>query len=480
MLPTSTTTSAWCWNKSANTPKPSSHSGGPFGLIRSPRRSTVTSGSPSPARASSRKPSLAIARLCGWRRQSAEAHNNLGNALRTLGNSRESHFHLQEAIRLKPGYAEAHNNLGITRLQLGEPREAMVCYDRALELRPDYPEARLNRALALLAQGNMEKGWSEYEWRWHGNGLKKRAFAQPEWEGESLPNGTVLLYTEQGLGDTFQFIRYATLVNERVGSVVLEAHANLLPVLNGCPGISQLVPQNAPLPEFTAHCSLLSLPRIFQTKLETIPVRVPYLFPEPERVGRWREVLRSIPGMKIGVAWQGNREFRGDRQRSLALRFFAPLAAIPGVSLVALQKGEGTQQIQEVSEQFHVHTLAGLDESAAFVDSAAVMSQLDLIVTSDTAIAHLAGALGKPVWVVLCAASDWRWLKQRRTRPGIPRCGCSGRSGLATGRRCSSGWRSRWRFIFRTAPRWREESRRRKPLPRRRTWRPCTAWAWST
>ncbi len=352
--------------------------------------------------------------------QSAEAHNNLGNALRTLGNLRESRFHLQEAIRLKPAYAEAHNNLGITRLQMAEPQQAMACYDRALELRQDYPEARLNRALALLAQGNMEEGWREYEWRWNGNGLKKRTFAQPEWAGETLPHGTVLLYTEQGLGDTIQFIRHASQVKERVGSVILEAHANLLPVLKGCPGITQFVPQGKPLPEFTAHCALLSLPRIFQMQLETIPTPVPYLFPEPERVSRWREVLRSIPGMKIGVAWQGNREFRGDRQRSLALRFFAPLAAIPGVSLVGLQKGEGTEQIQEVTGQFHVHTLAGLDEGAAFVDSAAVMSQLDLIVTSDTAIAHLAGALGRQVWVVLSAASDWRWLKHREDSPWYP------------------------------------------------------------
>lgn len=352
---------------------------------------------------------------------SAEAHNNLGNALRTLGNLQESHANLEEALRLKPTYAEAHNNLGITCLQLGNAAAALACYGKALELRPEYPEARLNRALCLLSQGELEGGWREYEARWYGNGLQKRPFTEPEWTGEVLPEGTVLLYTEQGMGDTFQFIRYAQRVKERVGTVILEAHANLQSVLKRCPGISQFAPQGKPLPRFSCHCPLLSLPRIFETRLDTIPAPVPYLFPEPARVKRWQQPLQALPGFKIGIGWQGNKQFRGDRQRSMALRFFAPLAAIPGVSLIALQKGEGGQQVEEVSRQFLVHTLPGLDEhGGAFVDTAAVMSQLDLVVTSDTAIAHLAGALGVPVWVVLSAASDWRWLKQREDTPWYP------------------------------------------------------------
>jgi tetratricopeptide (TPR) repeat protein len=353
--------------------------------------------------------------------RSAAAYNNLGNVLRSLGHLPESAASLEEAIRLLPSYAEAHNNLGITRLQMGDGATALACYDRALELRPEYPEARLNRALCLLAQGDLEQGWLAYESRWQGNGLNKRPFRQPEWDGEALPEGTVLLYTEQGLGDTFQFIRYAQLVKERAGAVVLEVHSNLLNVLKRCPGISQLAPQGKPLPPFTAHCPLLSLPRIFQSRLESIPAPIPYLFPEPERIRRWQPVLQAIGGFKVGIAWQGNKEFRGDRQRSPALRFFAALAATGGVSLIALQKGEGTQQIQEVSQQFLLHTLPGLDEQGgAFVDTAAVMSQLDLVITSDTAIAHLAGALGVPVWVVLSTASDWRWLKQRTDSPWYP------------------------------------------------------------
>jgi tetratricopeptide (TPR) repeat protein/ADP-heptose:LPS heptosyltransferase len=353
--------------------------------------------------------------------QSAAAHNNLGNALRTLGSLPESVASLEEAIRLLPRYAEAHNNLGITRLQMGDAAAARACYDKALELKPDYNEARLNRALCLLSQGELDHGWREYESRWHGNGMKKRDFAQPEWTGETLPEGKVLLYTEQGLGDTFQFVRYAQLVKERVGSVILECHPNLLNILKRCPGITQLATHGKPLPEFTAHCPLLSLPRIFETRLEAIPTPIPYLFPEPERVRRWQPVLQTIGGFKVGIGWQGNKEFRGDRQRSLALRFFAPFTAIPGVSLIALQKGEGSQQIQEIAGQFLVHTLPGLDEQGgAFVDTAAVMSQLDLVITSDTAVAHLAGALGVPVWVVLSAASDWRWLKVREDCPWYP------------------------------------------------------------
>jgi tetratricopeptide (TPR) repeat protein len=352
---------------------------------------------------------------------SAEAHNNLGNALRALGKLHESLSHLEEAIRVLPSYAEAYNNLGITQLQMGNAAAAIASYGRALELKPDYAEARLNRALALLGQGEFDEGWREYEGRWHGNGLQKRPYPQPEWAGESLPQGTVLLYTEQGLGDTLQFIRFAPLVRERVGTVILEVPGSLLNVLKPCPGISQFVRQGETLPEFTTHCPLLSLPRIFRTVLETIPAPVPYLTPDPERVTRWQARLRSLPGLKLGIAWQGNREFRGDRQRSLALRFFAPLATLPGVTLVSLQKGEGCQQVDEVSEQFFVHNLPGLDEDGgSFVDTAAVMSQLDLVVTSDTAIAHLAGALGVPVWVVLSAAADWRWLRQREDSPWYP------------------------------------------------------------
>jgi tetratricopeptide (TPR) repeat protein len=353
--------------------------------------------------------------------RSPEAHNNLGNALRTLGNLNESLFHLEEAIRLMPGYAEAYNNLGITRLQMGDSSAAIAAYGRALELKPDYAEARLNRALALLAQGDMDQGWREYEGRWHSSGLQRRSFPQPEWAGEPLPEGSVLLYTEQGMGDTLQFIRYAPLVKERVGTVILEVPGALFNVVKRCPGISQFIPQGQPLPEFTAHCPLLSLPRVFQTTLETIPAPIPYIVPDPERVTRWQQVLRSLPGLKIGIGWQGNREFRGDRQRSLALRFFAPLAAVPRATLVSLQKGEGERQAEEVAEQFLVHKLPGLDEEGgAFVDTAAVMSQLDLVVTSDTAVAHLAGALGVPVWVVLSAAADWRWLRQRDDSPWYP------------------------------------------------------------
>src|SRR5262249_45262058 len=153
-------------------------------------------------------------------------------------------------------------------------------------------DARLNRALGLLAQGRLEEGWREYEWRWHTGAMRKHSYPQPEWAGEPLPDGTVLLYTEQGLGDTLQFIRYAPLIHERVGSVVLGPPATLLPVLTSRPGIPRLVPQGPPLPEFTAHCPLPSLPRIFQTTLETTPAPIPYLSPDPHLVARWREVLR--------------------------------------------------------------------------------------------------------------------------------------------------------------------------------------------
>jgi tetratricopeptide (TPR) repeat protein len=350
----------------------------------------------------------------------ADAHNNLGNALRQLGATEEARQHCEEARRLRPDLAEARNNLGIVLEDLGQAEDALASYQQALRLKPDYAEARLNRALCWLGGGQFEKGWPEYEWRWRGRSLAPRLFPQPRWDGKPLDGRTILLHAEQGLGDTLQFARYAPVVKLRGGQVLLEAPRPLLPLLARLKGVDRLVGQGNKLPDFDVHAPLLSLPGLLGTTLTTVPAAVPYLEADPALATQWRQELARLPGFKVGVAWQGSAKYKGDRFRSVPLRHFAPLARVPGVRLLPLQKGQGLEQKATAGVPL---TELGrpLDEGAgAFMDSAAVLKSLDLFITSDSVIAHLAGALGVPVWLVLPFAPDWRWLRQREDSPWYP------------------------------------------------------------
>jgi len=271
--------------------------------------------------------------------------NNLGNALRSLGEVPEAVNCLQQAIRLRPDYAEAYNNLAIALVQQGRDEEALAYYERALYLRPDYPEGHLNRALAWLAAGDYERGWLEYEWRWQGKDIRRRGFAQRRWDGGTLEGRTILLHCEQGLGDTLQFIRYGRLLQRLGAKVVAEVQKPLASLLANCQGLDQAVAAGNPLPAFDLHSPLLSLPGVLRTTLDSVPADVPYVFADDRLVEVWRGRLASIDGFKVGIAWQGNTVYRGDRQRSIPLAEFAPLARLPGVRLVSLQKGFGTEQL---------------------------------------------------------------------------------------------------------------------------------------
>jgi tetratricopeptide (TPR) repeat protein len=352
----------------------------------------------------------------------AEDHNNLGMALAELGQHDEAATAFRQAIGFNADYAEAHNNLAITLVALGDAEDGLASFAEALRLRPDYPKARTNRALALLQTGDYEQGWREYEWRWRTEDFKRRDFGKPRWDSTSLAGRTILLHAEQGLGDTVQFIRYAALVQERGGRVLVEAPARLLPLLRRCPGIDDWIAQGQPLPDFDVETPLLSLPALVGTTQETVPAAVPYLSAEPALQARWAEELRAIEGFKVGIAWQGSRTYRGDRSRSIALRHFAPLACLPGVRLVSVQKGYGSEQLAALAEEWGIVDLGQrLDEGAgAFVDTAAVLTQVDLVVCSDTSVAHLAGALAAPVWLALASACDWRWGLRGEETPWYP------------------------------------------------------------
>ena len=295
---------------------------------------------------------------------------------------------------------------------------AAACCRRALELKPDFAEAHLQQSLLSLVTGDFQRGWTEYEWRWKDKQWQRRNFSQPLWDGQRLEGKTILLHAEQGLGDTIHFVRYVPQVKQRGGTVIVECPKPLLSLLTSGAGIDRLVGRGEELPPFDLQAPLLSLPGIFRTSLETIPADVPYLFADPGLVEHWRRELGSIAGFKIGIAWHGSPKHPNDRNRSIPLASFEPLARCSRVRLLSLQKGTGAEQLQDLAGRIPVADVGSrLDD---FRDTAAVLVNLDLVIACDTAVAHLAGALGVPVWVALPFTADWRWLLDRSDSPWYP------------------------------------------------------------
>jgi tetratricopeptide (TPR) repeat protein len=353
----------------------------------------------------------------------AEVHHNLGNALQALANSDEAILCFQRAIELQPELAETHNNLGIALQSQGKLEEANLSYRRAVELRPSYAEAHYNRSMLWLSKGDFERGWPEYEWRFQIRPLKAREIAQPLWDGTPLGERTILVHVEQGLGDTFQFIRYTSLIKTQNpnATVIAECQPHLQNFLAECPGFDRLIVEGEALPDFDVYAPLLSLPRLFATNLETIPGGVPYLFADPKLVEKWRRRLEGLRGFRIGVNWHGRAGQGEFRKRDIPEEHITALAQIPGVVLIRLQHerappptGCGDQAIMFDP---------GSDFDAAegpFMDTAALMMNVDLVITSDTSVPHLAGGMGVPILLALPYSADWRWLVDRDDSPWYP------------------------------------------------------------
>ncbi len=349
------------------------------------------------------------------------AHGNLGVVLQDLGRLEEAQACYERAVELNPESAMAHANLGTLLKDRGRLTDALDCFARALAIQPDCQPALCGRGTVLLSQGDFSAGWADYENRIGCQQFNTLQFPQPRWDGSPLGDRTLLIHCEQGLGDTFQFIRYLKLVAQRASKIVVACEPQLIPLLTDS-GVPGLVERKGPLPPFDVHAPLMSLPLIFGTTVDTIPRDVSYLTVDQGRIAKWRLELGRYEGLKVGIAWQGAKSFARDRTRSIPLEQFAPLAKVPGVRLFSLQKGQGSEQLAALADRFPVIDLArDLDPPGeAFLDTAAVMQCLNLVVTSDSAPAHLAGALGVNVWVALARVPEWRWMFERADSPWYP------------------------------------------------------------
>ena len=348
----------------------------------------------------------------------AGAHNNLAAALVSQEKFALAAASCRQALKLRPDYAEACFNLAFSLRQQGMLAEAAASYRQATELKPDFVDAHNNYAATLFLMGRLVEAWPQYEWRWKCKGVVRPSLQQPHWTGSNLAGGTILLHSEQGLGDALQFVRYAELVKQRVGTVIVECQPQLARLLASCPGVDAVLVRGEPWPKFDAWAALLSLPGIFETSLENIPAKVPYLWPDSLSVEQWKDELGHGTDFKIGIAWQGSPGYTGDSSRSIPLARFAGIAKTPGVRLFSLQMGAGREQVAEIAGGWRITDLG--DRLGDFHNTAAILRNLDLVITCDSAPAHLAGALGVPVWVALTFMPDWRWMLERSDSPWYP------------------------------------------------------------
>lgn len=353
---------------------------------------------------------------------SADTYCNLSNAYRESNQIEQALAAAQKAYELQPEMAAGHNNLGAALLRNGRFEEAMKSYRRAIELEPNFAMAHYNLAMALLMNGRLEEGWPHAEWRWKAKELNLfiQNFPQPMWDGSPLAGRRILLHAEQGYGDAIHLVRYVPDVVARGGKVILAVPKGLVELMKNLPGIEALVTDGDELPPFDVQCTMLSLPLLLKTALDTIPAPIPYLHADPALAEAWRKRM-DIPGdtrKKIGLVWAGRPEHKNDSNRSILLSMLAPLAGLSNARFISLQKGDAARQAQNPPPEMKIESFG--EDLQTFADSAGLIANLDLLITVDTAPAHLAGAMGKPVWMLVPFIPDWRWMLNRDDSPWYP------------------------------------------------------------
>lgn len=349
----------------------------------------------------------------------------LANTLHLIDGSQEAAKLYQEILEHSPNNHHVLYNLGYTVKKMGYIDEALEIYNKVLETEPEYALARFSRSLIYLILGDWQLGWKEYEWRWAAYDESPKKFDAPVWDGSNITGKRILLYAEQGLGDTIQFIRYAELVKDLGAYVIVETQDAVKDILKLCPYIDEVYSRGERLPHFDAHIALMSLPMIFDTQIETTPHNVPYIHAKPELVAYWADKLKDDHNFKIGICWQGNPNYRTQflRQavagKSMHVKHFEPIARLKGISLYNLQKMGGENQLKELAPDVEIKSFgADFDnQHGRFMDTMAVMKNLDLIITIDTGTCHVAAALGVPTWNLLPNPADWRWMIDRNDTP---------------------------------------------------------------
>ena len=348
----------------------------------------------------------------------AEALSNLGAILLELGQTDQAFRLISQAISLKPDYARAHCNMGVVQMEVGQFDMAEQSLNRSIDLDPNDAETRFNLAFLNLVQGRYDTGWLLYEWRHrlksHRRYAPRFAYSQPVWRGEPpFSTGTLLIWGEQGLGDSIQFVRFIRGAVDMGWRVLLDVPPPLRRLFSGLEG-AFVIDDAERLPEFDAHCPMMSLPQRFGVTLEGI-FGQPYLFPAESDVSQWSETLSTIPGLKVGLNWRGNPDHTRDRTRSLSAAEAAPLAGIPGVTLVSLQRDGTDAELSEFKK--HGEIVSFGPDIGDFAKTAALLKTLDLVISIDSAACHLAGSVGVPVWTLLEFTADWRWLLKRDDTP---------------------------------------------------------------
>ncbi|MGA8043109.1 MAG: tetratricopeptide repeat protein [Terracidiphilus sp.] len=371
-----------------------------------------------------------LAGAWGWLRwaqgrgpSNAEVVNLHGILLHTERRLAEAVEVFRQAEEL--GSCAAASNRGNTLMDMGRMEEALHAHELAVQRDPQSAGARYNLALTQLRLGNWAQGWAGYEARWHFREVHSTApvFRCPRWQGEPLAGRRILLYAEQGLGDAIQFCRYAAMVATRGGEVILQVHEPLQRLMHSLAivrtGQATVARLGEEPPPFDLECPLMSLPAIFGTTVETVPWPGPYLGADAAlATGKWAQTSDGTSDLRVGLAWAGNPRYKADTFRSMQLRTLVPLLRVPGVQWISLQKGNAALQLRELPEDLRVWDASSLDRDLA--DAAALIATLDLVITTDTSIAHLAGAMGRPVWILLPHLSDWRWMQDVETTPWYP------------------------------------------------------------